>query len=136
MNYELRSYIVISRLKNEIDAKSNKLVKEYGLSLPQFAVMEALYHKKDMSVGQVREKILSSSGTMPVIIRNLKKKSYLISYKDKEDKRREILSLTNEGKKLIEEIFPKNKKIIEKSFENLSRDEIKDFVKILKNLEV
>lgn len=136
MNYELRSYIGISRLKNEIDAKSNKLVKEYGLSLPQFAVMEALYHKKDMSVGQVREKILSSSGTMPVIIRNLKKKSYLISYKDKDDKRREILSLTNEGKKLIEEIFPKNKKIIEKSFENLSRDEIKDFVKILKNLEV
>lgn len=136
MNYELRSYIVISRLKNEIDAKSNKLVKEYGLSLPQFAVMEALYHKKDMSVGQVREKILSSSGTMPVIIRNLKKKSYLISYKDKDDKRREILSLTNEGKKLIEEIFPKNKKIIEKSFENLSRDEIKDFVKILKKLEV
>ncbi|WP_276876901.1 MarR family winged helix-turn-helix transcriptional regulator [Anaerococcus hydrogenalis] len=136
MNYELRSYIGISRLKNEIDAKSNKLVKEYGLSLPQFAVMDALYHKKDMSVGQVREKILSSSGTMPVIIRNLKKKSYLISYKDKEDKRREILSLTNEGKKLIEEIFPKNKKIIEKSFENLSRDEIKDFVKILKKLEV
>ncbi|MBS5988585.1 MarR family winged helix-turn-helix transcriptional regulator [Anaerococcus hydrogenalis] len=136
MNYELRSYIGISRLKNEIDAKSNKLVKEYGLSLPQFAVMEALYHKKDMSVGQVREKILSSSGTMPVIIRNLKKKSYLISYKDKDDKRREILSLTNEGKKLIEEIFPKNKKIIEKSFENLSRDEIKDFVKILKKLEV
>lgn len=136
MNYELRSYIGIFRLKNEIDAKSNKLVKEYGLSLPQFAVMEALYHKKDMSVGQVREKILSSSGTMPVIIRNLKKKSYLISYKDKDDKRREILSLTNEGKKLIEEIFPKNKKIIEKSFENLSRDEIKDFVKILKKLEV
>lgn len=136
MNYELRSYIGISRLKNEIDAKSNKLVKEYGLSLPQFAVMEALYYKKDMSVGQVREKILSSSGTMPVIIRNLKKKSYLISYKDKEDKRREILSLTNEGKKLIEEIFPENKKIIEKSFENLSRDEIKDFVKILKKLEV
>lgn len=136
MNYELRSYIGISRLKNEIDAKSNKLVKEYGLSLPQFAVMEALYHKKDMSVGQVREKILSSSGTMPVIIRNLKKKSYLISYKDKDDKRREILSLTNEGKKLIEEIFPKNKKIIEKSFENLSRDEIKDFVKMLKKLEV
>lgn len=136
MNYELRSYIGISRLKNEIDAKSNKLVKEYGLSLPQFAVMEDLYHKKDMSVGQVREKILSSSGTMPVIIRNLKKKSYLISYKDKEDKRREILSLTNEGKKLIEEIFPKNKKIIEKSFENLSRDEIKEFVKILKKLEV
>lgn len=136
MNYKLRAFIGISRLKNSLDRKSSKLMREYDLSLPQFAVMEALYSKGDMCVGEVKSKILSTSGTMPVIVRNLKKKEYLISYKDKNDKRREILSLTDKGYDLINEIFPKNQNIIEDSFDKLSNDEMKEFVRLLKKTEV
>lgn len=136
MNYELRTFIGISRLKNFIDRKSNILVKEYGLSLPQFAVMEALFHRGDMCVGDVKDKILSSSGTMPVIVRNLKKKNLISSYKDKDDKRREMLILTEEGKELIEEIFPKNEDIIRESFDGLSKEEVKDMIRLLRKLGV
>lgn len=136
MNYELRAYIGLSRIKNAIDRDSNRLVKKYGLSLAQFAVMEALFHKGDMCVGDVREVILSSSGTMPVIVRNLKKKSLLLSYKNEEDKRKEMLSLTDKGRDLISEVFPENKKIIEGYFENLSKKEIRDFIKFLQKMEV
>ncbi|WP_243344068.1 MarR family transcriptional regulator [Anaerococcus sp. AGMB09787] len=136
MNYELRTFIGISRLKNSIDRKSNILVKEYGLSLSQFAVMEALFHRGDMCIGDVKDKILSSSGTMPVIVRNLKKKNLISSYKDKDDKRREILILTEEGKELIEEIFPKNEDIIRESFDGLSKEEVKDMIRLLRKLGV
>lgn len=136
MNYELRAYIGLSRIKNTIDRDSNRLVKKYGLSLAQFAVMEALFHKGDMCVGEVREVILSSSGTMPVIVRNLKKKSLLLSYKDEEDKRKEILSLTDKGRDLISEVFPENKEIIKGYFENLSKKEIRDFIKLLQKMKV
>lgn len=136
MNYELRAYIGLSRIKNTIDRDSNRLVKKYGLSLAQFAVMEALFHKGDMCVGEVREVILSSSGTMPVIVRNLKKKSLLLSYKDEEDKRKEMLSLTDKGRDLISEVFPENKEIIEGYFENLSKKEIRDFIKLLQKMKV
>lgn len=136
MNYELRAYIGISRIKNTIDRDSNRLVKKYGLSLAQFAVMEALFHKGDMCVGEVREVILSSSGTMPVIVRNLKKKSLLLSYKDEEDKRKEMLSLTDKGRDLISEVFPENKEIIKGYFENLSKKEIRDFIKLLQKMKV
>lgn len=136
MNYELRTFIGISRLKNSIDRKSNILVKEYGLSLPQFAVMEALIHRGDMCVGDVKDKILSSSGTMPVIVRNLKKKNLISSYKDKDDKRKEILTLTEDGKELIEEIFPKNEDIIRESFDGLSKEEVKDMIRLLRKLGV
>lgn len=136
MNYELRAFIGIARIKNSIDRSSNNLMKDYNLSLPQFAVMEALYHRGDMCVGDVKDKILSTSGTMPVIVRNLKKKEYLISYKDLKDKRKEILSLTNKGRILMDEIFPKNKKIIEGYFKNLSKDEIKVMIRLMKKMEV
>ncbi|MDY3006823.1 MULTISPECIES: MarR family winged helix-turn-helix transcriptional regulator [Anaerococcus] len=135
MNYELRAFIGISRLKNSIDKRSSKLMREYDLSLPQFAVMEALYSKGDMCIGEVKKKILSTSGTMPIIVRNLKKKDYIFSYKDKKDKRREILSLTKKGYELINEIFPRNQKIIEDSFNNLNSNEMKDFVKLLKKID-
>ena len=74
---ELKLLIGLHRVCNEIDRRSSQLVSKYNLSLGQFAVLEALYHKGDLSVGEVQRKILSSSGTMPVIIRNLEKRGYL-----------------------------------------------------------
>ena len=40
-------------------------------------VLEALYSKGDMSVGEVRERILSSVGTIPLIVNNLVKMNYV-----------------------------------------------------------
>lgn len=53
---ELKILIGMHRAVNKIDGKTIKIVKQYGLSLGQFAVLEALYHKGDMTVGQVQEK--------------------------------------------------------------------------------
>ena len=71
---DLKILIALHRVINAVDSKTIKLVKSYGLSLGQFAVLEVLYHKGEMTVGQVQKKILSTTGTMPVIIKNLEKK--------------------------------------------------------------
>ncbi|WP_235899151.1 MarR family transcriptional regulator [Suipraeoptans intestinalis] len=47
------------------------------MTLSQFAVLEALYSKGDLTVGEVREKILSSVGTIPVIVNNLVGRGYV-----------------------------------------------------------
>lgn len=64
------------------------MVAEYNLTLGQFAVLEALYHKGDLTVGQVQRAILSSSGTVPVIVGNLEKRGYLARQTDEADRRR------------------------------------------------
>lgn len=70
--------------------------------------MEALYHKGALSVGQVQEKILSTSGTITVIINNLEARGYIRRETDPHDRRRFILDLTDSGRQLIACVYPEN----------------------------
>lgn len=129
---ELKLLIGLHRVCNEIDRRSSRIFTQYGLSLGQFAVLEALYHKGDLSVGQVQKKILSTSGTIPVIVSNLEKRGLLERLQDVTDKRKCLLHITEEGKKLVEEVFPENKKVIIDSMTNWSDEEKEQMLKILK----
>lgn len=131
---ELKILIGMHRVINKIDGRTIKIVKEYGLSLGQFAVLEALYHKGDMTVGHVQEKILSSSGTIPVIIKNLEKNGYVTHKQDECDKRKCILHITDKGISLIKQVFPENKKMILEAMNTLSDNEKEELLRLLKKL--
>ena len=51
---ELKILIGLHRVSNEIDRRTTRIVKCYGLSMGQFAVLEALFHKGDLTIGQVQ----------------------------------------------------------------------------------
>ena len=53
---ELKIFIGMSRAINKINRATNKIYTKYGLTSGQFAVLEVLYHKGDLSVGEVQEK--------------------------------------------------------------------------------
>ncbi len=109
---ELKALIGLHRTVNAIDRQSARVCSAAGLTLGQFAVLEALFHKGDLTVGQVQEKILSTSGTIPLIVKNLEKRGYLVRRCDESDRRRCILHLTQEGREMIERVFPENEKAI------------------------
>ncbi len=108
----LKIFIGMSRFLNKINRVTGKIHQQYGLTTPQFGVLEALYHKGDLSIGEVQEKILSTGGTMPVIIRNLLREGLITKTKDSKDKRRAILNLTEKGRALMDKVYPKNEALI------------------------
>ncbi|GLC82519.1 MarR family winged helix-turn-helix transcriptional regulator [Lacrimispora brassicae] len=129
---ELKILIGLHRAVNYIDRQSTKIFSEYQLTLGQFAVLEALYHKGDMTIGQVQEKILSSSGTMPLIINNLEKRGYLIRETDSKDKRRCILHITAQGQELIGQVYPRNEARIIELMSHWTDEEKKELAILLK----
>lgn len=129
---EMKVLIGLSRAVNYIDRQSIKLFSEYNLTMGQFAVLEVLYHKGAMSVGQVQEKILSSSGTMPLIINNLVKRGYIIRQTDDKDKRRCILDITQPGRELMAQVYPKNEARIIELMESWTKEEKEQLVVLLK----
>ncbi len=129
---ELKILIGLHRAINDIDRQSTKIFSDYQLTLGQFAVLEALYHKGDMTVGQVQEKILSSSGTMPLIINNLEKRGYLIRKTDTMDKRRCILHITAVGQELIGQVYPRNEARIIESMSCWTDEEKAQLANLLK----
>lgn len=108
----LAIYIGLARTMKHINQQTNRLYEQYGLTAGQFAVLEVLYHKGDLCVGEVQEKILSSTGTIGVILSNLEKLGYLVKYSDVKDKRKSLIHITEQGRDLMAVVFPKNEAII------------------------
>lgn len=131
---ELKILIGMHRNVNEIDKKTSKLASEYGLTTSQFAVLEALYSKGDMSVGMVRKHILSSMGTIPLIVDNLVKHDYVERLSDPKDRRVSILHLTPKGYDLIKELAPKNEDNIIDHMKVLSEAEKEQLLYLMKKL--
>ena len=130
----MKILIGLHRNVNTLDKKKSQIAGEYNLTFSQFMVLEALYSKGDMSVGEVRERILSSVGTIPLIINNLVKMNYVERLADKKDKRVCILHLTKEGRDVISKVAPKNEMMIEESMKVLDSEEKEKLVYLLKKM--
>lgn len=130
-NKGLKIFIAMSRALVKVNRQSSQVFRKFDLTTGQFAVLEALYHKGDRTVGELQELILSTTGNMPVIINNLKDRGLVESCKKIDDKRFTVISLTERGRELISKVFPENKIIIEEYFSKLSDEEQKSLLKML-----
>jgi MarR family 2-MHQ and catechol resistance regulon transcriptional repressor len=132
------NYILIRmhRIIGRIDRQTAHIAAKYDLTLSQFGVLEALYHAGDLTVGEVKEKILSSDGTIPVVVKNLEKRGLLFRKQDPADKRKSILSLTEQGRDLIAEAYPENEQMIRKQMSAWTPEEKKQLTALLKKFAV
>ena len=133
-NIEMKILIGLHRNINKIDKKTSKIASSYNLTFSQFMVLEALYSKGDMTIGQVREKILSSVGTISLIVNNLEKMNYIMKLPDKNDRRICIIHLTKQGYDVISELAPKNADMIRNSMQVLTYEEKENLLYLLKKI--
>jgi MarR family transcriptional regulator, 2-MHQ and catechol-resistance regulon repressor len=104
----LNSYIKLSRAAEAVSGTINCHLHDDGLTLSQFGVLEALYHLGPMTVGQLGGKILRSSGNMTLVVENLVKRGLVHRQRCPEDRRRVDVTLTDEGRALLESIWPRH----------------------------
>ncbi|WP_017416400.1 MarR family winged helix-turn-helix transcriptional regulator [Clostridium tunisiense] len=130
----LKTLIALSRTTNNVHKREYKTIKEGGLTVSQFSVLEVLYHKGDLKVAEIIDKTLSTGGNMTVVIENLVKDGLVTRYKDHEDKRINFISITEKGKDIIDEIFPKHIENINEIFSSLTIEEKQSLIGLLKKL--
>ncbi|MDU2557689.1 MULTISPECIES: MarR family winged helix-turn-helix transcriptional regulator [Anaerococcus] len=131
---KLKILIGLHKNVKELDRRTLDIARSYGLSFSQFMVLEALYSKGNLSIGEVREAILSSVGTISLVVKNLEKMGYVKRKTDENDKRVSILSLTKEGRDVIGKVIPENETMIYDYMKDLSEEETKTLLGLLKKL--
>ncbi len=99
-------------------------LSKHNLTFNQFKVLEVLYHVGDLNVGSITKLTMSTPGNITVVVKNLKRDGWITSIKDPNDSRASILSITQKGKDIIEEVFPNHAKNLTKALEVLSDDEL------------
>jgi MarR family transcriptional regulator, 2-MHQ and catechol-resistance regulon repressor len=84
----------------------------FGLTLGQFRALEALLHQGPMSQVILGEKIFSTESNMRVVAVNLEKRGLVHRERNKTGKPGVTVQLTEEGRKLIEKVFPLHATVI------------------------
>lgn len=134
-NLNLSTLVVFTRAEQKIHKMEYETMKAGGLTSSQFAVLEALYNKGDLRICELIEKILTTSGNITVVIKNLEKDEFIRKYSDPEDKRSMIISITDKGRKIMDDIFPKHVENINEIFSILTIEEKLELKKILKKFK-
>jgi MarR family transcriptional regulator, 2-MHQ and catechol-resistance regulon repressor len=101
----LNVYIKLSRAADAVTQRINKHLKEDGLTVSQFGVLEALYHLGPMCQTELAGKILKSTGNLPLVIDNLERNGMVERQRDTVDRRFVSVHLTPAGEELIGRIF-------------------------------
>ena len=101
----LNSYTKLMRAAESITGRTSRVMAEAGLTISQFGVLEALYHKGPLCQRDIAAKVLKSSGNMTLVIDNLEKNGLVRRERDNQDRRYLTVHLTEKGTKLITAAF-------------------------------
>ena len=134
MNNEFKAIIGIMRASNLLVDDLKKTLKNYPINATEFAVLEFLYSKGEKSIQEIRDRILLASGSATYVVDSLEKKSYITRNVSQKDKRVTYIRLTEEGMKLINDIFPVHKKNTKRIFEKINEKELVILKEILKKI--
>lgn len=98
-------------LSNRITRRYRPLLKEIGLTYPQYLILMALWEKDQLNACDVVCKTKIDPGSLTLILDKLKKKDLINLESCSEDKRKKIITLTEKGEELKERAIEIPKKL-------------------------
>lgn len=130
----LRLWIILARAYDAVQAHARADVARHDLTLAEFGVLEALYHKGPLLLGEVQRKILVSSGGITYLMDRLVKRGLVERQPCPTDRRATYAALTPEGEALIRRIFPEHVRALERALSGLDAEEKAEAMRLLRRL--
>jgi MarR family 2-MHQ and catechol resistance regulon transcriptional repressor len=125
-------WVALARCAASVGRVSARDIQRYGLTPPQFAVLEVLHHKGPMALCSIGEKLLVTSGNITFVADQLEKAGWLRRQRSTTDRRVTIARLTPRGEALMEKCFPQHVASIEAAARALSAKEQASLATLLK----
>jgi MarR family 2-MHQ and catechol resistance regulon transcriptional repressor len=130
----LKAWVVLARAYLAISQHVADDVARHELTASEFGILEALYHKGPLLLGDLQKKILVTSGGVTYLVDRLVAKGLVTRESFPGDKRSRFAVLTPEGSALIKQIFPGHAKRLAKVMGALSAKEQKRLTGLLRTL--
>lgn len=130
----LSMWVKLARAHSTLAKLTDENIRSFGLTTPQFGVVECLGHLGPMLIGELCRKQLVSGGNMTVVVDNLAKDALVERVPSKEDRRAIVVRLTTKGKKLFDTIFIQHAKFVGSAVSVLTEKEQDELSILLKKL--
>lgn len=130
----LRLWIALARCYSTFSRAVASKVQGYGLTTPQFGILEALHHLGPLSLGDLADKLLVTGGNVTYVMDRLEEQGLVYRERSADDRRIIQAKLTAKGKSLITSVFGGHAEFIEELVSHLSADEQEEARSLLKKL--
>jgi MarR family 2-MHQ and catechol resistance regulon transcriptional repressor len=130
----LRLFVVLARCYNAVTEHTRRDIARHGLKPSEFGVLELLYHKGPVPLGEVAKRILLTTGSVTHLIDQLEKQGLVRRVACPTDRRVFYADLTQKGRELIGNIFPAHAETIHQAVAGLSSQEQETALELLKKL--
>ena len=128
----VRAYVKLNRAARAVLGAVEPRIVARGLTLTQLGVLEAVLHKGPMTQRELGRKILTSAGNMTDVVDKLVARGLI--RRERRDGRSVLVELTEDGRALIEAVFPAHAADIERAFGSLSAAELAELDRLLRKL--
>ncbi|MFH1139824.1 MAG: MarR family transcriptional regulator [Pseudomonadota bacterium] len=130
----LSSYIKLVRAADSVTARSHRHLAGVNLSFSQFAVLEALFHLGSLCQKDLAAKILKSPRNITMVVDNLEKRNLVRRERQVGDRRFFNVHLSEEGRRLFEDIFPRHIEFLRREMEILDQGELEELGRLCRTL--
>ena len=134
IDLSLKLFLALNKATQSVMKRVEADIKQHGLIPTEFAVLEMLYHKGEQPIQKIGSKVLITSSSITYVVDKLEKKGYLVRKSCPEDRRVTYAVLTEEGKELIAEYFPKHQAMLQQLMSGLDNNEKEKMITLLKTL--
>jgi MarR family 2-MHQ and catechol resistance regulon transcriptional repressor len=110
------------------------LQKDFGLTESQFAIIEAVYHLGPLPQGELCRKILRSGSNVTTVVDNLERDGLVRRERDASDRRIQIVSLTQQGRELLDRALPIHVQRIRALMGVLDSNELRELGRLCRKL--
>lgn len=131
---DLKSLIILFKTHSHLIKHVKLSLEDCELSVNEFAAMEALYSKGNLTTGELIELVLIPNSSMTYVLSTLLDKGYIIREKDESDKRIHRLCLTDAGRTLFQSVYANHFEHMREIFDILSPEEEAAMQSMLKKL--
>ena len=101
-------WLVMLRCYQAVSQIAEDSIKESGLGLTDFAILEALLHKGPLSIGEIQSRVPLALGSMTAAVDRLEDKGLILRTPSPEDRRAKILKLSRKGRSVVEAAFTRH----------------------------
>jgi DNA-binding MarR family transcriptional regulator len=98
--------IALRKMIQAIDRHSTNLKKKFGLTGPQLILLQSISAHDKISVTQLSKDVSLSQATVTDITKRLEKRDYITRTRDIDDKRKNNIVLTENGKAILNKVPP------------------------------
>ena len=134
MSYDLESSIgfKINQTANKINNKFNTVLQKYDIAPEQRAALEIIKYEKEVNQTKIANILAKDKTTISRTLASLEKKGFIL--KKQINKRTNLIELTPQGEKILEESVLIVKEFRKKVSSNLDENEIQKIVELLEKV--